>query len=209
MGGEGSASAVPWRQVRSAAADLTPAMQEELRDQAAQIEKACEQRVRDARAAGLREGEAAGRGKASAQVEPVIAQLSRTIADLSQLRPQLRRQAEGDMIKLAIEIARRVLRRELSIDPDALHGLVLGALERLEAQEVSRVKVHPSHAESIRACLAQSPAGRSIEVVADTLRDPGVVIFETSRGNLDASIESQLNEIERGLADRLRKHHSS
>jgi flagellar biosynthesis/type III secretory pathway protein FliH len=30
------------------------------------------------------------------------------------------------------------------------------------------------------------------------------VIFETDRGNLDASLESQLKEIERGLADRLR-----
>jgi flagellar biosynthesis/type III secretory pathway protein FliH len=30
------------------------------------------------------------------------------------------------------------------------------------------------------------------------------VIFETDRGSLDASLESQLKEIERGLADRLR-----
>jgi flagellar biosynthesis/type III secretory pathway protein FliH len=30
-------------------------------------------------------------------------------------------------------------------------------------------------------------------------------VFESARGNLDASIESQLQEIERGLADRLRK----
>jgi flagellar biosynthesis/type III secretory pathway protein FliH len=32
----------------------------------------------------------------------------------------------------------------------------------------------------------------------------GTVIFETDRGNLDASVESQLREIERGLGDRLR-----
>jgi len=31
------------------------------------------------------------------------------------------------------------------------------------------------------------------------------VLFETPRGNLDAGVESQLQEIERGLADRLRK----
>jgi flagellar biosynthesis/type III secretory pathway protein FliH len=33
----------------------------------------------------------------------------------------------------------------------------------------------------------------------------GDVIFETTHGNLDASIESQLREIERGFADRLRR----
>ncbi len=36
-------------------------------------------------------------------------------------------------------------------------------------------------------------------------REPGAVVFETERGNLDASVESQLQEIERGLADRLRR----
>jgi flagellar biosynthesis/type III secretory pathway protein FliH len=42
-------------------------------------------------------------------------------------------------------------------------------------------------------------------VVADASREPGTVIFETARGNLDASVDAQLQEIERGLVDRLRK----
>jgi len=204
---EQPATPVPWRQV-TGTPSLTPAMQQEMQGQLAQLEQVCEQRVREARAAGMRDGEAAGRGKASAQIEPVIAQLSRTIADLAALRPRLRREAESDMITLSLKIARRILRRELTIAPDALHGLVLGALEKLEGQEACRVKAHPAHVESIRAALSQSPAGQAIEVVADPSREPGTVIFETGRGNLDASIESQLNEIERGLADCLRRHNS-
>ena len=31
------------------------------------------------------------------------------------------------------------------------------------------------------------------------------MVFETNQGNLDASVDSQLQEIERGLADHLRK----
>jgi flagellar biosynthesis/type III secretory pathway protein FliH len=42
--------------------------------------------------------------------------------------------------------------------------------------------------------------------VPDGSRDPGAAVFETERGNLDASVESQLGEIERGLADALRRH---
>ena len=45
--------------------------------------------------------------------------------------------------KLALAIARRVLRRELAVDPEALHGLVLAALEKLQGQEICRVRVHP------------------------------------------------------------------
>jgi flagellar biosynthesis/type III secretory pathway protein FliH len=52
-------------------------------------------------------------------------------------------------------------------------------------------------------CLRQAAAAASVEVISDPSREPGTVIFETEHGNLDASVESQLREIERGLADRL------
>ena len=162
-----------------------------------------EQRVQEAHAAGMREGEAAGRSRAAAELKPVLDRMARTIEDLSQLRPKLRREAEADLIRLSIAIARRILRRELAVDPDAMHGLVLGALEKLQAQEISRVRVHPSHAALITQCLREMAAGSTPEVIPDPAREPGAIVFETHRGNLDASVESQLREIERGLADRL------
>jgi flagellar assembly protein FliH len=89
------------------------------------------------------------------------------------------------------------------VDPDAIHDLVLGALEKLQSQEITRVRVHPAHAALVTACLRQVVAASPVEVIPDPSREPGAVIFETDRGNLDASVESQLREIERGLADRL------
>jgi len=109
------------------------------------------------------------------------------------------------MVKLSLAIAQRVLRRELAIDPEALHGLVLAALEKLQGQELCRVKVHPSQAAAIKAALQKSVTGNPVEVVSDGSREPGTAIFETKRGNLDASVDTQLREIERGLADCLRR----
>lgn len=168
-------------------------------------ERAFEETLRSARAAALREGEATGRGRAAAELQPVMERLAATIADLAALRPRLRREAEADMLQLALAIARRVLRRELAIDPEALHGLVLAALEKLEMRELSRIRVHPSQAAAVSAVLRQAGAGFSIEVTSDPTLDCGAAIFETSRGSLDASIETQLQEIERGLADCLRR----
>ena len=162
-----------------------------------------DQRIQEAHAAGVREGEAAGRGRASAELQPVIERLSHAIQEIAGMRARLRREAEGDLLRLATAIARRILRREIMVDPDAMHGLVLGALEKLQSQEITRVRVHPAHAALVTACLRQMVAGSPVEVVADPSREPGAVIFETDRGNLDASVESQLREIERGLADRL------
>jgi flagellar assembly protein FliH len=192
-----------WRQVGQegcGAADGAPTPAARL----AQMERDCQQRVQAAHAAGAREGEAAGRQKASAELQPVLERLARSIEEMGGLRARFRREAEADLIALSLAIARRVLRRELAVDPEALHGLVLGALEKLQSQEIRRVRVHPSHAAMVAACLRQV-GGPAVEVVAEAARELGAVVFETERGNLDASVESQLREIERGLTDRMRR----
>ncbi len=171
----------------------------------AQLQQECERKVREARAAALREGESAGRSRAAEEIQPVLERLARSIEEMSQLRSRFRREAEADMVRLSLAIARRILRRELAVDPDAMHGLVLGALEKLQSQEICRVRVHPSHAAQVTAYLRKAVPGSAIEVVPDAAREPGAVIFEADRGNLDASVDSQLQEIERGLIDRLRK----
>ena len=84
-------------------------------------------------------------------------------------------------------------------------GLVMAALEKLQGQEISRVRVHPSHVALVKSCLQQALSGGLVEVVSDPSREVGSAIFETTRGNLDPSVDSQLQEIERGLADRLRR----
>jgi flagellar assembly protein FliH len=179
--------------------------QERFAAQIAQLEEQHQHRLREARAAGMQEGETAGRNRAAAEIQPVIERLARTIDELSQIRAHLRKEAESDMVKLSLAIARRVLRRELAIDPEALHGLVLAALEKMQGQDLCRVKVHPSHAAIVKSSLQKSITGNAIEVMPDPSCEPGTVIFETQRGNLDASVDSQLREIERGLADCLRK----
>jgi flagellar assembly protein FliH len=158
-------------------------------------------RLGEAHQTGYHEGEAAGRS----HVEPVIQRLAASIEALTTLRPRLRREAEADLLKLAVAIARRILHRELTVDPDAVLGLIRAALDTLQAQENCRVRVHPDHEAVLRAFLEQLGPARQIEVTADRTLEPGGVLFETSRGNLDSSVETQLQEIERGLADRLRR----
>jgi len=170
---------------------------------AEELERQWQTRVQEAHRAGITEGEILGKQRAAATIEPVIARLSQAIAELAQMRARLRKEAEGDTVKLALAIARRVLRREVTVDPDALHGLLRAALERLQGQEISRVRVHPSQAGPVSVYLEKTGCGRVVDVVADPSREPGDAIFETPRGNLDVSVESQLREIERGLTDRL------
>jgi flagellar assembly protein FliH len=202
-----SATPVVWRQAGRNRLALTspgspsPELPNVVNEPALQTEN----RIREAHAAGFREGEAAARNQAASEVRLVVERLARSIEELARMRDRLRREAEADLVKLSLAIARRILRRELAVDPDATRGVVLAALEKLQMQEVHRVRVHPAHAPLLKECLQRAAAGGLVEVIADPSRELGAVIFETARGNLDASVDSQLQEIERGLTDRLRR----
>jgi len=178
------------------------ARDEASRRRIAELEEQIARQAGEARQAGYREGEAAGRSQAAAEVQPVLEKLARGIEEIARLRPGLVREAEAELVELSLGIARRILRRELAVDPDAVRGLVKGALEKLPSQEICRVRAHPELEAGIRNALER--AGRSgLEVLADATLERGAILFETSRGKLDASLETQLGEIGRGLADRL------
>lgn len=169
------------------------------------MRKDCERRVREAHAAGAREAEAAARTRAAAEGQKSIETLASSVAELAQLRPRLRKQAESDVVQLALAIARRLLRREIAVDPDAIRGLIIAALEKLQAQEIHRVRTTPEYIQPLTAILRQTVSHLKIEVIADSSLRPGGIVFETNQGDLDASIDSQLREIDRGLADCLRR----
>ena len=154
---------------------------------------------------GFSEGKNVGQQQAKAEMQPVLDQLGKSLAALSSLRSRIRAEAEGDLLKLAISIARRVLHRELTLEPESIEGLIRVALEKLQSRELCRIRVHPDQEGAIRNALERFSNSQKVELVSDSSMQCGDVIFETAHGNLDASIESQLREIERGFADRMRR----
>jgi flagellar assembly protein FliH len=152
---------------------------------------------------GLAEGRVIGRQQASSELQPVLERLSRSIAEVSTVRGNLRRQAEKDLVKLSIAIARRVLHRELTLDAESLEGLIKVALEKLDSREMTRVRVHPDQEAMMRTLLSRFGQGK-VELVPDTALNKGDVLLDTTNGTIDASVDSQLREIERGLVDRVR-----
>ena len=151
---------------------------------------------------GFSEGRTMGHDQAVAEIAPVMDRLARSIADLATVRTHVRKTAESDLLKLAIAVARRVIHRELTLDPGSIEGLIRVALEKLESRELCRVRVHPDQEPVIRTLLARFSAA-PVELIPDQTLQSGDVLFETAHGTLDGSIEAQLQEIERGFADRL------
>jgi flagellar assembly protein FliH len=162
-----------------------------------------EQNTREAFENGVRAGGDAARQSLRAEVTTAAANMARAAAELADARTEIVRRAEADTVHLAIGIARRVLHRELSVDASAIEALIKSALEKLRNQEICRVRVHPDQAQLVLQCLDQTGRGNVIDVTSDPVMLPGGVCFELSRGTLDASVSTQLQEIEHGLIDAL------
>jgi flagellar assembly protein FliH len=182
---------------------IEPSQLDLLKRQLTEAEAGAEARVRAARESAFREGQAAGRNEAAAQVAPVLENLARSLDQIASLRPKLRTDAEADVLRLALAIARKVLHRELTIDGESLAGLVRVAVERIRLQDIIRVRVHPQHHVPVQQLLAKLSPHSCVELVPDPKLDLGGLVVETTRGEWNASVETQLKEIERGLTDRL------
>jgi flagellar assembly protein FliH len=166
---------------------------------------ALEQHLQRAYEQGLQAGQGAARKELEGELDAMAVRLARTIEDLSGMRQRFRHEAEEEVIGLAVAIARRILHRELTVAPEALVGLLKAALEKIEAREVHRVHVRPEDVPLVQRHLDQIGLPQRVELIADPALERGAIILDSSRGALDASVETQLAEIERGFADLVRR----
>jgi flagellar assembly protein FliH len=157
-------------------------------------------RIRQAHA----EGVAQGRGEARGELAAAGQALARALEATAALRPQLMHEAEEDLLRLSVLIARKVMLREFSCDPGILAGLVRGALElanepgeivlRLNADEYQVV----AECGEFRELLKEN---RSLTLKSDPALPPAGCLLETARGNIDAGLDAQLDDILRRLCE--------
>jgi flagellar assembly protein FliH len=154
---------------------------------------------------GYSAGVNAGLQQATERMQPVLLNFSNMIQELTRFKKQFRHEAEASTVGLALAIARRVLYREIAADPEAILGLVRAAFDKCTARETQRLRVSPPDRAAIQENLARIGLPPELEIVADAKLPRGSAIFETTRGDLDASVDTQLLEIERGFTDILRR----
>jgi flagellar biosynthesis/type III secretory pathway protein FliH len=170
-----------------------------LRQRVDELESALHSREQLGFEKGFAEGLNKGRQESTEHLRPVLERMSRAIADTAMLRPRLRMESEADLIRLCTAIAHRILKRELHMDPLALEGIVQAALARAGSVEIFRVRAHPAHADEIRVHLSKLGVPESVRVEPAMSLDEGDLLIETSAGQIDASVNTQIAEVERGL----------
>jgi flagellar assembly protein FliH len=106
-------------------------------------------------------------------------------------------QVEGELLQLAVAVARQIIRRELQTDPEQIVGVVQEALSALPSS-ANRIRIHlnPEDAAVVRERLV--PAGDdefSWQIVDDLTLSRGGCRIESETSRIDASLEKRLNSV--------------
>lgn len=158
---------------------------------------------------GLEQGRVEIRETLEAQLRAGLEEERRKLVDilasLSEQVPRLTAQRERLVVRLAVAVAERIVRRELTVDPEVVLRQVQDAVRRVHGVERITLRVHPRDLEIVRAhrqdIAAGSEAIREVTVEPDEHVEPGGCILESESGTVDAQLLTQIRNMETALLD--------
>lgn len=163
----------------------------EARHQASEIEREAYER-------GLSESRARLAVEVEEASQPLRERMAQSLSDITKLHTTIAVRAERDLVQLAIEIAKKIVHREVTVDREVALTLARVALARLHTRTTASVHLHPDDYAYLSAHPERLGNG-SIEIVEDRSVGRGGCLVRTEMGDLNATIEQQFAEIERGF----------
>jgi flagellar assembly protein FliH len=150
-------------------------------------------------AAGQAQGLTEARTRFDREQATLRATLEKAVAEFDARKRDLLIEARHDVLALAVALAQRVVKRTAALDSAVATANLEEAL-RLAARKTDVVvHVHPRDSETMR-CFAQDLSTRlaelqHVQVAEDPKLSPGDCVVTAGGTEIDARIETQLNEI--------------
>jgi len=185
---------------------------EEIREKAAAIVAEAQQQAetirkdaeRQGRETGLKSAEKICEEKIHEQVASLVPALKLAVAEVENAKQAWLQRWEKNNMRLAVAIAERIIRRELSQQPEITIDLVREALDIAAQQGELVLKLNPQdHAtlgSQVELFIAEMSRLADVRVVADAAVTAGGCVVETRFGRIDEQIEAQLARLEQELA---------
>lgn len=170
---------------------------------AARLEEMREAVVTQGYEEGFAAGKQTGHKETISQARPALEAFEGMLAQFESMKLEIFKANEELFLHLVNQLARSVILRELKDDKDYVKRLAVQLLERLGTRENIKLFVREaelSSAEEIKAGLAQMLGQlKNITIEADASIGQGGCRVETEFGEVDARIETQIENIAQGL----------
>lgn len=162
----------------------------------AQAHAEAERIHQQARNEGYEAGRVSGHEHGAAEIAGAASALGQAAHGIEALRAETAAAVETDAIELALTLAGKILAGAFQARPELIVEVVQGALRRIGDRRRITVLVNPADLEVVRAAIGELTAQGSGVELCDLQSDPrvavGSAIVRTAEGEVDASVQTQL-----------------
>jgi len=163
---------------------------------AADIEAIHQQAHEEGYQAGLSEGAEAARTQREAVLAEEVRRLQALLEPVSEAVREFEQSVSEELLALALEIARQMLRQSMAVKPELIMPIIRGAIESLPQNTPHpHLHLHPEDAALVRAGMAAEIAQGGWKVIEDQRVARGGCRIETPVSEVDATAENRWKRI--------------
>ncbi len=146
---------------------------------------------------GYEDGRKAGLAAAEQEYAGRVEALDQVLREMARPLDELDDRVEEELVRLAMAVARQLVRREVRTDPGQIVGAIREAVALLpSANGDIRIELHPQDAALVRELLhlenGDEPAWRLLE---DPTLSRGGCRVHNATSRIDATLESRINRV--------------
>lgn len=157
---------------------------------------------------GYTEGYQAGYKDGENLAESIIQQAVDIKSDLDQRRSLIYMEAEHELMELVLDIANKVLNIELTQNKEVMMSLINQALQKCAFRDKLTIRVSDQDFDFVNASkdriIRLAEGINDLEIQLDKALEKGSCIIETPSGEINASINVQMREIQKAFEYLLR-----
>lgn len=153
--------------------------------------------------AGYKEGFA----EITSEMQDQVVSVNNFAQSTFDIKNNIIKSAHLDIIKLVIEIAKKICSKSFELDEKILKEVTQAAIQSLKEKENITIIVNPEMAEKIYSISeelkAEIPQLSTIKIIEDNSVSPDGTIVESTLSRVDSRVSSQINEIAEKLMAKL------
>ncbi len=157
--------------------------------------------VEAAYARGRREGLDSAEGNLDTAAQALAA----AAEEISRLRDSLAKNSSQDMLRLVMAVSEQIIRREVTADPKVILTIIETALQSSVRTDQYRIRINPADLENVTQqkplFLASISGLKNLSIETDAAISPGGCRIDSDLGDVDATIETQLEAINQALSE--------
>jgi len=127
----------------------------------------------------------------------------RLIEDMKDFTETVIESSENDLLQIALSIAQKIIKKEVSQEPEMVLSFVQEGLKAVSSTETAVIRIHPQDMELLmrkRPELLETIGGTTfLTIEPDSKLSPGDCLIETPNRIVDTRPDIQLAEVKRKL----------